>query len=174
MTTKEFEPSCVVCALDFEQPVSGLLDTAISIAQRFDATLHLVHVWMPAVALTPEGGMIPGASELDVVASTLRDQLEMLARSVRPRHGRVVTKLLPGTPWREIVGYAETHACDLIVAGTHGRTGLSRLVEGSVAERVVRASNIPVLIVPMHRDGEAGQLKNIPTEEETEESCATA
>lgn len=174
MSTREFEPSCVVCALDFEEPVSGLLDTAISIAQRFDATLHLVHVWMPAVALTPEGGMIPATSELDVVASTLRDQLDALATSVRPRHARIVTKLLPGTPWREIVGYAETHECDLIVAGTHGRTGLSRLVEGSVAERVVRASSIPVLIVPVRHGGDATELKNIPTEEGTEESCATA
>jgi len=176
MNTREFEPSCVVCALDFEQPVSGLLDTAISIAQRFDATLHLVHVWLPAVALTPEGGMIPATSELDAVAGTLREQLEALATSVRPRHPRVVAKLLPGTPWREIVGYAESHDCDLIVAGTHGRTGISRLMEGSVAERVVRASKIPVLIVPMPHDEGAVTGQKIPTnEDELEEPCtATA
>jgi nucleotide-binding universal stress UspA family protein len=161
-TTKDFEPSAVVCALDFEQPVDGLLDTAVSLAQRFDATLHLVHVWMPAVALMPEGGMIPTTSDIETVSSTLTEQLDAIASAVRRSHSRVVTQLLPGTPWREIVRYAEDHDCDLIVAGTHGRTGLSRLVEGSVAERVVRASSIPVLVVPIHRPDEVAPSKRHP------------
>jgi nucleotide-binding universal stress UspA family protein len=172
-TTSDFEPSCVLCALDFEQPVSGLLDTAISIAQRFDATLHLVHVWLPAVALTPEGGMVPATSDLDAVAATLGEQLEGVAATVRRRHPRVATKLLSGTAWREIVGYAEAHDCDLIVAGTHGRTGISRIVEGSVAERIVRAASVPVLIVPVHHADDAARGKKPPIEErEQEEPCS--
>jgi len=171
--TSDFEPSCVVCALDFEQPVSGLLDTAISIAQRFDATLHLVHVWIPSVALTPEGGMIPATSELDAVATSLHEQLNDVAASVRHRHPRVVTKLVSGTPWREIVTYAEMYDCDLIVAGTHGRTGIARLVEGSVAERIVRASSVPVLVVPVHHAGEAVSAKSKPTDErDMEDACS--
>jgi len=58
MTINEFEPRGVVCALDFEQPVDGLLDTAISIAQRFDATLHLVHVWLPNVNNGTQGPQV--------------------------------------------------------------------------------------------------------------------
>lgn len=164
-TTRTFEPGCVVCALDFEQPVSGLLDTATSIAQRFDATLHLVHVWLPAVALSPEGGMLPISSELDSVAASLNENLESIASSVRRSHPRVETALLSGTPWREIVTYAEMHGCDLIVAGTHGRTGIARLVEGSVAERIVRASPVPVLVVPNQHETEPVRAKPLPTEE---------
>jgi len=164
-TANDFEPSCVVCALDFEQPVSGVLDTAISIAARFDATLHLVHAWLPAVALSPEGGMLPGANELDALATNLGDRLESTAAAVRLRHARVTTGLVPGTPWREIVRYAEQHDADLIIAGTHGRSGIARLLEGSVAERVVRTSSIPVLVVPIHHVDDPTRSKERPVME---------
>lgn len=165
MTTQNFEPGCVMCALDFEQPVSGLLDTATSIATRFDATLHLVHVWLPAVALTPEGGLVPASSELAGVAASLSENLDAIATAVRRTHPRVKTALLTGTPWREIVTYAEMHDCDLIVAGTHGRTGIAHLIEGSVAERIVRASSVPVLVVPNHPVTEPARSKARPEDE---------
>jgi len=59
----------------------------------------------------------------------------------------VETVILDGSPSREIVRYAETTGCDLVVMGTHGRGGIDRLLLGSVAERVVRASEVPVLTV---------------------------
>ncbi len=59
-----------------------------------------------------------------------------------------VTALVFGRPAREIVSYASRHGIDMIVMGTHGRTGVSRALLGSVAEAVVRRASCPVLTVP--------------------------
>ena len=59
----------------------------------------------------------------------------------------VETAVFEGSPSRKIVRYAEREGCDLIVMGTHGRGGIDRLLLGSVAERVVRSSEVPVLTV---------------------------
>jgi nucleotide-binding universal stress UspA family protein len=58
------------------------------------------------------------------------------------------TEILTGNPAEEIIKYARTHKVDLIIMSSHGRSGLSRLVFGSVAEKIVRNSTVPVLIKP--------------------------
>jgi nucleotide-binding universal stress UspA family protein len=60
----------------------------------------------------------------------------------------VTTAVRVGAPHREICAYADDVAADVVVVGTHGRTGLSRTLLGSVAARVVRSSTVPVLVVP--------------------------
>jgi nucleotide-binding universal stress UspA family protein len=65
----------------------------------------------------------------------------------------VETAIIEGSPSAEIVRYAEREACDLVVMGTHGRGGIDRLLLGSVAEKVVRGSNVPVLTVRVDDDG---------------------
>jgi nucleotide-binding universal stress UspA family protein len=67
----------------------------------------------------------------------------------------VETAVMEGKPSREIVRYAEAEDCDLVVMGTHGRGGIDRLLLGSVAESVVRASSVPVTTVPVGADGES-------------------
>lgn len=59
----------------------------------------------------------------------------------------VTTAVVEGSPSREIIRYAESEECDLIVMGTHGRGGIDRLLLGSVTEKVVRGSEVPVLTV---------------------------
>jgi nucleotide-binding universal stress UspA family protein len=66
----------------------------------------------------------------------------------------VETVVAEGKPSQEIVRYAEAEGCDLVVMGTHGRGGIDRLLLGSVAESVIRASSIPVTAVPV--DSEQG------------------
>jgi nucleotide-binding universal stress UspA family protein len=69
-------------------------------------------------------------------------------RSIVEGHGiPIETHLIEGSPSREIVDFAVEQNCDLIVMGTHGRGGIDRLLLGSVAERVVRGSPVPVLTV---------------------------
>lgn len=144
-----FEPRRLVTALDLGEPIDDVLETAVSIAKRYDAELHLVHVWSPWVAMGIDGAMVPASGDVDLLAKSLEEQLTRAAATARREHvDRVETALLPGTPWEQIVIYAEQHEADLIVSGTHGRTGLERLLVGSVAERVVRESTVPVLVVP--------------------------
>jgi len=151
-----FEPQRVVTALDLGEPIDEVLDTAVCIAKRYDAELHLVHVWSPWVAVGMDAAMVPAASELEQRTRALEELLMRAAERARREHvARVEIALLPGTPWEQIVIYAEQHDADLIVSGTHGRTGLERLLVGSVAERVVRESTVPVLIVPKSVAGAA-------------------
>jgi nucleotide-binding universal stress UspA family protein len=130
---------------DFSDGASLALRAAVELAADNDAELILVHVWHPPY-VGPEV-MFP-----DVLAADLRRESERELDRVKTevvRHGfeRVRTVFLVGTPWNEIVHYAERHAVDLIVMGTHGRSGIKRVLLGSVAERVVRHASCPVLVV---------------------------
>jgi universal stress protein A len=120
----------VMVATDFSPASDGALRMAREIAQQSNASIHAVHV-VPSVTA-------PGqAAEL----------LSGLARSIGPED-RVHTALLSGRPAREIVRYARDNGVDLIVVGTHGRTGVTRALLGSVAEAVVRLAPCSVLSVP--------------------------
>ncbi len=102
---------------------------AAEFARRLDARLHVLHVRATSTA-TPQPA------------------LERLAAELGPA-GSVVTAVETGPPVADkIVDYAGRHGVELIVVGTHGRTGVSRALLGSVAERVVRTSTCPVLTVP--------------------------
>lgn len=101
---------------------------ATEYARRLGARLHVLHV-RPTAAARPEPALERLAAELGASSA--------------------VTAVETGPPVAEkIVGYAARHAVELIVVGTHGRTGVSRVLLGSVAEHVVRASTCPVLTVP--------------------------
>jgi nucleotide-binding universal stress UspA family protein len=141
---KRFDPGSVVCALDVRDPREALLDTATSIAARFDAHLHLLHVWDAWAAQATDGDEVLGDG-----AHRLATWLTDAAEAARTRYDRVTTSLVPGNAWEQILLFAETHSCDLIITGTHGRTGLARWFNQSVAERVVRTTHVPVLVVPM-------------------------
>jgi len=66
----------------------------------------------------------------------------------------IKTAVIPGDPAEEIIQYAQTEKIDMIIMGTHGRKGLNRIVFGSVAERIVKSSPVPVLIVNPYRTGD--------------------
>ncbi len=117
------------------------------IAERFNAQLTILHVDAVAgsageetfPALEPEMDETEQAAEREVLQLTgLKTPPLLHVRRVVRRHEN---------PAEEIVRFGRTHTCDLIVVGTHGRTGLSHLIMGSVAERVIRQANCPVLTV---------------------------
>ncbi|RDI72700.1 universal stress protein [Halopelagius longus] len=86
----------------------------------------------------------------------------------------VETNVIEGAPSREIVEYAEREGCDLVAMGTHGRGGIDRLLLGSVAEKVVRASNVPVLTVRVGPDvGESDEKAATPSRATGEEPVGT-
>ena len=76
-----------------------------------------------------------------------KDQLDSLVATVRQSSPSAEGAILGGEPWRKILEVANDRAADLIIVGTHGRTGLDHLLIGSVAEKVARVSPVPVLIV---------------------------
>lgn len=126
----EFEIRELLFATDFSDASAPAGRVAMRMARRHGARLHVLHVVPPVT---------------DPVLS--RRALGDLARTL----GSDVSRLRSGAPARQIVAYAGENAIDLIVVGAHGRTGLSRVLLGSVAEAVVRRAPCPVLVVPAAR-----------------------
>lgn len=132
---------------DFSTLSDAALEHATTLARESGATLLIVHVEEPPAAYGM-GEMYYGIPDPDDEA--LREMLH----AVVPTDSQVAYehRLLIGHPADEIVALAEKEGVDLIVMGTHGRTGLTRLVMGSVAELVVRRSTCPVFTfkAPQH------------------------
>jgi universal stress protein A len=123
---------------------------ACSLAKQFGAELHLLAVahdtGMPAVH--PDDLFVMPASSLDEVAAAMRKLLDDRPDPVwAPPASAIIRDVAKGDPSLEIIRYARSHLIDLIVMGTHGRTGLAHVFLGSVAERVVRQAPCPVLTV---------------------------
>lgn len=119
---------------------------AISIAERHDATLVLLHV-----VRTERMTSVSMESAWPGVLTIAREEGEAIIESaegfVRSNDMTCEALVSEGSPSREIVSAAREEGCDLIVMTTSGRNGLNRLLLGSVAERVVRQSPVPVLTV---------------------------
>jgi nucleotide-binding universal stress UspA family protein len=139
----------ILVPTDFSATADAALDYASVLAERFGASIELLHVLDdPFVA----DGMAAEAyiSESPVLRSAmLRDARERLRHRASAREGipRIETEVLFGHGARTIAEYAAERGIDLIVMGTHGRTGFAHLLLGSVAERLVRTSPCPVLTV---------------------------
>jgi nucleotide-binding universal stress UspA family protein len=151
----------ILCAVDFSTPSHAALEEAASLAAFTEATLVLVHVY----ALPP-----PAALSADMLAWTPADADAEVLRALEPKmaelqveaeaiagKGRVETRLLVGDAASEIARLAGDGRYDLVVIGTHGRTGVKRLVLGSVAEHVVRSAPVSVLVIRAKPSQEADE-----------------
>ncbi|MFP4625392.1 MAG: universal stress protein [Natronomonas sp.] len=124
--------------------MARVFDHAATLATEHDAEIHLIYV-VDTVSFVN----MPVETSWEGVTGMLREEgSEAIATAKAHLSDQpIVTDIVEGQPSREISSYASRAACDLIVMGTKGRGGLTRLLLGSVAERVVRASTVPVLTV---------------------------
>jgi nucleotide-binding universal stress UspA family protein len=139
--------------IDFSPRSLELLEYARAFAGKFGATVHLAHVYEPDHPLTNVMGM-PLALPPVQVAQGIRRHLKDLAKKygldLLPGHAHAIE----GRPFEEICQLARRHAIDLILVATRGNTGIKHLLLGSTAERIVRYSPCPVLVVhPGAKDG---------------------
>lgn len=127
------------------------LGEAIDLASETGATLHVLYVVDTGAAGWAGIGEEEFGIEVQQAIEYLQEEGEEATaaalEAARESDVEVVTAVEDGTPFRRIVAYAEEHDVDLVVMGTHGRTGLDRYLLGSTTERVVRRSPIPVLTV---------------------------
>ena len=133
----------ILLPTDGSECASLALTHAIDLATRYDAELHALYVVSSAHA---EAGPIHAATMASLV-SYGEETLEYVRERLASADVSGVMVLRHGKPHRTIVEYAEETEVDLLVMGTHGRTGLERYLLGSVTEKVVRTSNAPVLTV---------------------------
>lgn len=137
----------VLVGTDFSDCASLAVECAADVAQRYGAQLHVMHVWaLPHVATSLV--IDPGIEWHTTVEQAAREQLDGLVKRLRATHVEASSSLLSGVAWEQIVESIALLGADLVVVGTHGRTGLRRALLGSVAERVVRFASVPVLTVP--------------------------
>jgi universal stress protein A len=136
-----------LCAIDFSETCQGALGLACALARALGAELLLVHVRDPS----PRSELRPERSrdELERALAPARTELEAWRLEAEKKLGRAVEAVLvEGSAAEEIAHVAEARSCELVVTGTQGRTGLGRLVVGSVAARVLREAPCSVLVLP--------------------------
>jgi universal stress protein A len=140
----------ILYATDFSPASRAAFARAVEMARGDRAELHLVHV-LGAVAPMVGDSYIPPKIYQDLETSAraaAQKQLATLATRARKRGvSRVRSLLLSGLTHEQIIRAARSRRADLLVIGTHGRTGLSKLFLGSVAGRVVASARCPVLTV---------------------------
>ncbi|WP_254535430.1 universal stress protein [Halomarina litorea] len=134
------------------------LDHALDLADRHDATLHVLNVVSDArwTMVGDEGGM--SGVDVGAIQENLEKRgtgiVEEAATAAADHDVDCVTDVVTGgPPHRAILEYVDENDVDLVVMGTHGRRGFDRLLMGSVAEKVVRSSSVPVLTVKMDDPG---------------------
>jgi len=134
----------ILCPVDFSEGSARALEEAVRLAKEHNAELVVAHAWyVPPTAIE----LSLSSDALDAIREDAARGLEDTVSRARSLGATQLTGvLLDGLPWTRIVEAAE--GCDLVVMGTHGRTGLSHVLLGSVAEKVVRHAHGSVLVVP--------------------------
>lgn len=141
----------ILIPTDGSDAVTPAVDMALDLAQAHDATLHVLYIVDQPATISGTG---EGFSGLDNLLDTLEEEGHQATAAIeeqaQDRGIETETAVRRGNPHDDILAYTNDHDIELIVMGTHGRTGVKRALLGSVTEDVVRHSDIPVLTV--HRD----------------------
>jgi universal stress protein A len=140
----------IVVAYDFSENARAALYVALDLANHLAGDLHLVHVLQPPVYPYPvlQGGAPPPLDLVDLRRQA-RDSLAQVAAEIESAPGKVEPHVVEGHNIAATLRQtAEELGADLIVMGTHGRTGIAHVFLGSAAERTLRHAPCPVLVVP--------------------------
>ena len=145
--------STILVAVDFSDSSQNAFKLALNMANKYSARLVLLHVINEPVDL--RGFYVPHISfekleeEIEEGANKM---MESFCRQNLSGFDNYESVIVPGLPYEQIIQQAELLSADLIVLGTHGRTGLDHVLFGSTAEKVVRKSPLPVLTVRLQED----------------------
>jgi nucleotide-binding universal stress UspA family protein len=139
----------IVFATDFSPASKGALGKAIELARKEGAELIVAHVYEPPASLS-HSGVADDVIEADLENTIRRDvekQMEPVLGTVRAAGVKARGEILAGHAAKELADLALKSGAGLLVVGTHGRTGLKKLVVGSVASQVIATAPCPVLTV---------------------------
>ena len=143
----------IVAATDFSEDSNLAVSYAEELAKRFGAEILLLHVdqALPPVMVSPEIGPVMDVGAMTRIAEEQRmmaqKELDKVVNRIRESGLKARPMLKVGSPFLEIIHTAKSEGADLIVMGTHGRTGLAHVLMGSVAERVVQKAHCAVLTI---------------------------
>jgi universal stress protein A len=149
----------ILVPVDFSAHSAEAVRIAAELSSRFEAPLTLVYVHDPLVYALPDGFTFMPQTAVDQLIDALEAQLaQAKLQALGAGARRVETQLLHGLVSEAVVARATTGAFDLIVMGTHGRTGMQHVLMGSTAERVVRLAACPVLTVKAKAKAKVNEL----------------
>lgn len=139
----------ICCPIDFSDASRAAMEVAADLARRFEADLMLLHAYPIPGYTFPDGSVVASPKMMQDLADQAQKHLEEWRLEAEKLVGapRVTAEKAVGEPAAEILEAARDARADLIVMGTHGRTGLEHALMGSIAERVVRRALCPVLTV---------------------------
>lgn len=143
----------ILLPTDGSKAVRPAVEAALNLAKTYNAALHVLFVVDQPVSVSGTGEGFSGLDNLlDALEEEGRHALDAIKDQAEDSDVEVTAAVQRGNPHDDILTYATEHSIDLIVMGTHGRTGVKRALLGSVTEDVVRHAEVPVLTV--HRDPE--------------------
>lgn len=158
LASKRVSMENILYASDLSRDSAQALPYALSMARKYGSTIFLVHV----ISLFPSQDHLPtidlqslsaqAVREAKEALTGLEDQLKGIPHEIMIRKGDI---------WHELSAIVNEKGIDLIVAGTHGRTGVSKFVMGSIAERIFRQAPCPVLTVGPNVSGEPGSIVDL-------------
>jgi nucleotide-binding universal stress UspA family protein len=137
----------IMVTTDFSEFSTVAIDYASSLALLYGAKIHLVHVIQSGVVLGVHNMELDTTALMSGLEANAQEEMRKFVYWKVKNNTNIEQVILRGEPHREIVSYAQSHEIDLIVIASHGRTGLAHMLMGSVAEKVLRLSPIPVLAV---------------------------
>lgn len=140
--------SSIVCAIDFSEQSNAALAHAVGLAKRLGANVVAVHAWQLPVYAVPDGVAVFGPEVVAEITNGLQKQVAATLEAHKTAGVLIEGKLVAGAPVEATLEVARDAGAEYVVIGTHGRTGVARFVLGSVAERMVRLSTVPVVVVP--------------------------
>ena len=138
----------IICPIDFSDASRAALEAAAEVAKRYGAKVALFHAYPVPGYTFPDGSFVASSKMLDELSEQAQRHLaewKAIAEGMGIANVEIATAI--GEPAHEILAFAKAQQADLLVLGTHGRTGIQHALMGSVAERVVRRSTCPVLTV---------------------------
>ena len=141
--------SQILVPTDGSPASDAAIEHAIDLARQYDARLHALYVVDGAAYSTLEAG---AEIVIDALESEGETATSRVAEAAEDADVECTSTVTTGTAYRSIIDYVDENNIDMVVMGTHGRKGLNRYLLGSVTERVVRTSEVPVLTVRQPAD----------------------
>ncbi len=142
----------ILVPVDYSECSRAALEFAVEFARKLGASIEVVHVWDRPAYVAGDTKIRQGAVEhslIDLIRDDAAAEMSaFMAKTAVPAAIKIEPRLLSGNPARTVLNELEAGNHQLLIVGTHGRTGLSHLLLGSVAEKLVRLSPVPVLTVP--------------------------
>jgi len=137
----------ILIPIDFSDTSMAAAEYGCELAARLGASVTLLNVFSAGIVAMPDAVYSPTEAELDAMSHAARAHLQSLAAKLERERLSIECVALEGLASDAICAFAAREHADLIVMGTHGRSGLSHLLLGSVAEHVLRHASCPVLTI---------------------------